>query len=93
MAIIILLAITALYTITGEFAEQSDKLEMLGEPEEREERSREKGRNENLKGGYLQWSLKDRGGEKREKKAKKEHLPRANLFVLAFLCHQVALQL
>jgi len=37
VAIIILLAITALYTITGEFAEQSDKLKKLGESEKREE--------------------------------------------------------
>lgn len=73
MAIIILLAITALYTITGEFAEQSDKSEMLGEPEEREERSREKGRNENLKGGLFtvvferqRWLEK---GKKKKKKA------------------------
>lgn len=35
MAIIILLAITALYTITGEFAEQSGKITKLGDPEKK----------------------------------------------------------
>ncbi|KAK4813276.1 hypothetical protein QYF61_019079 [Mycteria americana] len=35
LAIIILLAITALYTITGEFAEQPDKSKKFGEPEKK----------------------------------------------------------
>jgi len=37
LAIIILLAITALYTITGEFAEQSDKVIKLEKPEKRKQ--------------------------------------------------------
>lgn len=68
LAIFILLAITALYTITGEFVEQSKKSKKSGEPAKREEGRWVRGKKRKLERGVIYGGLclKGRGGEEKK---------------------------